>query len=229
MITKNRVYVVGGCKGGVGKSLAAMALLDFLLSKGDRPFLIETDTSNPDVYKAYKDSVEASVINLDDLDGWLVLLDRCAELTDRTIVINQGARNNLAIAKYGDRLLEGLHALDAELVTLWLINEQRDSIELLKQYTAALPGTAVHVVRNEFFAAEEKFDVYNKSKTRSEIEASGGCSLTFPSLANRVTAELYGTNRLTIDAAAATGPFGNRIEVNRWRRAVDAMFGQVIA
>jgi hypothetical protein len=84
-------------------------------------------------------------------------------------------------------------------------------------------------VRNEFFAVEEKFEVYNRSKTRAELEANGGLSLTFPSLAARVTAELYGNQRLTIESAAAAGPFGNRIELQRWRGAVGTMFGQVVA
>jgi MinD superfamily P-loop ATPase len=46
------IYWVGGGKGGVGKSMVSMALLDYLLSKGVPALLVESDTSNPDVYKA---------------------------------------------------------------------------------------------------------------------------------------------------------------------------------
>ena len=46
---------VGGNKGGVGKSLASMALLDYWLSSepAKPAFPVETDTSNPDVAKVY--------------------------------------------------------------------------------------------------------------------------------------------------------------------------------
>ena len=48
------IFLVGGGKGGVGKSLMSMALLDFLQAGGQEPFLVETDTSVPDVFKTYR-------------------------------------------------------------------------------------------------------------------------------------------------------------------------------
>ena len=53
------VVFVGGNKGGVGKSLASMALIDYWLSQNPaKPvFLVETDTSNPDVAHAYGKTV----------------------------------------------------------------------------------------------------------------------------------------------------------------------------
>ena len=45
------VFLVGGGKGGVGKSLFSIALIDYLEGSGEGPFLVETDTSVPDVYK----------------------------------------------------------------------------------------------------------------------------------------------------------------------------------
>ena len=47
-----RIYWVGGSKGGVGKSMMTMATLDYLIERGDRVALIETDTSNHDVWNA---------------------------------------------------------------------------------------------------------------------------------------------------------------------------------
>lgn len=43
------IYFIGGDKGGVGKSFASIALIDYLLGKKQRVFLVESDTSNPDV------------------------------------------------------------------------------------------------------------------------------------------------------------------------------------
>ena len=48
------IYWVGGGRGGVGKSVVSMALLDYLLGKGVPTLFVESDTSHPDVYKAYR-------------------------------------------------------------------------------------------------------------------------------------------------------------------------------
>ncbi|MGH7435886.1 MAG: hypothetical protein ACRENE_09450 [Polyangiaceae bacterium] len=49
-----RIYWVGGSKGGVGKSMMTLATLDYLLEQGAKVVLVECDTSNPDVWKAYR-------------------------------------------------------------------------------------------------------------------------------------------------------------------------------
>lgn len=228
-MTKRRVYVIGNDKGGVGKSLTAMGLIDYLLQQGEKPFLVECDTANPDVWKAYGKTIDSATISLDDLEGWLALLDHCATEREQTIVINQGARSKVSIERFGDRLLEGLQRLDSELITFWVINPQRDSLELLKDYAAYLPGTTIHIVRNEYFAPADRFVEYNESKTRIALEAKGGCTLTLPALASRVTSQLYGNQRLTLEQSAMSGPFGTQIEAQRWRSAVARMFAEALA
>jgi hypothetical protein len=58
-------------------------------------------------------------------------------------------------------------------VTLWVINRQRDSLELLKEYMESLPGSTVHVVRNTYFGDQGKFELYNGSKMRKTVEDGG--------------------------------------------------------
>ena len=69
------IYLIGGSKGGVGKSLVTMATVDYLQERGESVLLIESDTSNPDVWKAYKESTETELINLDEADGWIQLVN----------------------------------------------------------------------------------------------------------------------------------------------------------
>lgn len=52
------VVMVSGSKGGVGKSIVSMALTHTLLKRGDDLLLVEADTANPDVGKAYGKTVE---------------------------------------------------------------------------------------------------------------------------------------------------------------------------
>ncbi len=214
-----RIYLVGGSKGGVGKSLVTMATVDYLKEQGESVLLIESDTANPDVWKAYKDITETELLNLDEADGWISLVNLCDSKPDSVVVVNSAARNNIGVSAYGETLNGTLAELNRELVTLWVINRQRDSLELLKEYMDAIPNAMIHVVRNGYFGEEKKFELYNGSKVRALVEERGGKSITFPDLADRVSDDLY-SKRLTIAAASKEFPIGNRAELSRWRGGV---------
>lgn len=221
------IYLIGGSKGGVGKSLLTMATIDFLMERGESVLLVESDTSNPDVWKTYKDSVDAELLNLDEADGWIQLVNACEGKPDHVVVINTAARNNKGVSAYGETLSSTLAELQRKLVTLWVINRQRDSLELLKDFMQAIPNTEVHVVRNGYFGEESKFELYNGSKLRTTVEERGGKSLTFPDLADRVSDDLY-SKRMSIAAARQDMPIGNRAELTRWRNEVRKMLETVI-
>ncbi len=220
------IYLVGGSKGGVGKSIVSMALLDYLRTLEKPVMLIESDTSNPDVAKAYGETVDTHLLNLDEADGWIELVNLCDSHPENTVVINSAARNNKGVSAYGEMLRNTLDELKRELVTLWVINRQRDSLELLKEYMDALPSTALHVLRNGHFGEEKKFELYNLSNIRKAVEQHNGKSLTFPDLADRVSDDLY-TNRLSIERALQELPLGNRAELSRWRAEVKKVLAQV--
>ena len=48
------IYLVCGDKGGVGKSMVSLALLHHLAQRGTALLFIETDTSNPDVWRCHE-------------------------------------------------------------------------------------------------------------------------------------------------------------------------------
>lgn len=221
------IWIVGGGKGGVGKSVVSIGLIDTLLASGEKPILIESDTSNPDVWKMYKNELACELIDLDDADGWIDFINVCDGQRDAAVIVNTAARNNRGVAQYGETLSSTLPELERKLVTLWVINRQRDSLELLNDYLASLSGSRLHVVRNAYFGEEEKFELYNNSKLRGQIESAGGRSLTFPDLADRVSDDLY-SKRLSIDAAMKVLPIGNRAELSRWRREVHTSLGGVL-
>ena len=213
------IYVIGGCKGGVGKSLISMALIDHLQEKGESVFLIESDTLTPDVWRAYKDSTETEIINLNEADGWIRLVNLCDSSPDSVIVVNTAAGNGVGVSAYGETLNSTVVELKRKLVTLWVINRQRDSLEHLKQFTIDIPNATIHVVRNGHYGEERKFELYNGSKIRKTVEERGGQSLTFPDLADRVADDLN-INRMSVAVALRELPIGNRAELERWRKEV---------
>lgn len=100
------IFLIGGGKGGVGKSMLSMALLDYLRETERPPLLIETDTSAPDVWKAYKADVDNQCIDLEQRDGWLELLDVIDRNAAVATVINTKAANQVGLRKFGGMLTE---------------------------------------------------------------------------------------------------------------------------
>ena len=220
------ILYVGGSKGGVGKSKLAFALIDYLTEKENKILLLETDTSNPDVYKAHHPHENGNLVckipDLDVPEGWIELVNVADEHPEHIVVINSAARSNTGIEKYGAMLRETLGELNRELVTFWVINRQRDSIELLRGFLNAFPDALVHVCRNLYFGEPEKFALYNESKAREIIERKG-LTLDFPDLADRVADKLY-SGRIPIKTALVEMPLGDRAELRRWRQKCTEMF-----
>lgn len=220
------IYFVGGGKGGVGKSLLAMALIDHLQRKKIGTVLVETDTSAPDVWKHYKDEVRNTRVDLDRKEGWIDLLDFCADAGDDAIVINTKAANQTGIRKFGTLIMESLEELRRELVVFWVIDRKREGLELLAEFRETSPKVKLHVVRNNHWGGPDEFSTYNGSDLKTAIEKAGGRSLDFPDLAERVT-EAMNTERLSLGKASDALSFGNRVELTRWRMECSDMLAEV--
>jgi MinD-like ATPase involved in chromosome partitioning or flagellar assembly len=220
------IFLVGGGKGGVGKSLMSMALLDFLHRTGRRPFLVETDTSVPDVFKTYGEAVGGELVNLDEREGWIDLVNLVESSPESAFVINTGARNQTGISNFGRTLSKALPELGRKLVVFWMIDRKRESLELLSDFREAIPEAEVHVVRNMYLGAEKKFELYNGSKMRAAIESRGGKSLNLPELADRVT-DAMNKGRLTVERAVGELSLGDRMELERWRDDCKALLSEV--
>jgi hypothetical protein len=219
------IVLISGSKGGVGKSIATMAVLDYLTSANRFVKLIETDLANPDVWKSYGRSVESELVDLDQEDGWINMVNTFEADPHSTYVINTPARNNEAVRQHGSVLLDSLKELDRRLVSLWIINRQRDSLELLESYLESMPLGTVHVIRNGYFGDARKFELYEQSVVKRAIKEQGGLSLYLPDLADRVTDALY-TDRITLEEAATQLKLGDRAVLQSWRNSVRSMLMQ---
>lgn len=219
------IYMVGGSKGGVGKSFVTLALVDYLQRTDINVVLVETDTSNPDVMKAVHAEIECASCNLDDVSGWIDFVNFCDTHRDAIVVVNTAARSQAGVEQYGGTLASALDELARRLVVLWVINRQRDSLELLLKFGATFPNAITHVVRNGYFGSPDKFTLYRASQLRNAVEAQGQ-SLDFPDLADRVADELR-SQRLSVGKAAQTMHIGERAELLRWRAIYGTMFAKL--
>ncbi|EQD24469.1 MAG: putative mobilization protein (MobD) [Leptospirillum sp. Group IV 'UBA BS'] len=217
----NSINLVSGAKGGVGKSLFTMGILDYSRDRG--PALLETDVTNPDVGKSYRKEVtKFAALDIAHEEGWIDLANFLAE-TENPVVINAAA--GLGSSESVKNLGDGLVELGRDLRVFWVLNTQRDGLALLKSFLDDIGGSErirVDAVRNGFFGDPEDFKLFNE-KIRDQIIERGGSVLDFPALAKRCADPLY-VDRLSILRAEEALPFGSRLELKRWRKLVHEMF-----
>ena len=220
------IILVSGSKGGVGKSLTTMALLDHTAVNHQYVKLVDADTNNPDVWRSYGKLNEGEVLDMNDVEGWIQLVNLCDAQPFKTVIVNTPAQNSAAVSKHSNILTSSLGELGRPLIALWVINRQRDSLELLRDFMDTVPATIVHVILNGYFGDESKFELFKSSALRERVLAAGGKCVYLPDLSDRVTDELYG-KRTTIAEAAQSFKIGDRAELTRWRAQVTALFTEL--
>ena len=218
------IYMVQGCKGGTGKSTFTLALIDYLDNIGKKIFVIDADTSNPDVGIIIESSggkVEYRDLDLDT--GWIKLLNDCEEHRNCDVVINSAARSEHAMNRFIHSLTSALPDLKRTLVIYWVLNHQRYSVELLENFMEII-GTSktpcvVHAVKNEYFGRAENFGYFDSSDIKSQITEGGGSIITLPRLDDINISEIM-NNQMSIAKAMKKLPFGNRHFLDSWRSRV---------
>lgn len=65
----NNLIFCTGFKGGVGKSFMAMTVADYFLNKKQTIMVVETDTTNPDIFKTFENKIPVAACDLDKDEG----------------------------------------------------------------------------------------------------------------------------------------------------------------
>jgi hypothetical protein len=216
MISKpQKIIQIGGGKGGVGKSTVTMALVDLLRKTGTETLFIESDDSNPDVYKAVREHVTSEICNLDSQSGYVKLGGLIEAHKNACVVINTAARATASIIEHCGILTDVAAELSRDLVMLWPVNRQRDSLELLKNFLDAEQGySATYAVLNTYFGSPDKFARFSNSKIRDRVTGT----ITFPEL-NDFVADKLTDNRLALWNAENGFSIAERSVLKRYREA----------
>ena len=220
----NKIIMVGGGKGGVGKSTVVFSVVDLLLSKGENVVLVESDDSNPDTYKSLSKLVKSELCNLDTEEGFIKLGGIIEANKDACIVVNTAARATISIIEHGGILSDVVKELGRELVMLWPVNRQRDCIELLKSFLDGTNGySATYVLLNTYFGVAEKFSRFQNSKQKDRVTGT----LIFPEL-NDLVADKIIDNRLALSNAESVLSIAERSALRRYREAANGVLGVLL-
>lgn len=178
MTMESRLIVVHGDKGGVGKSMVAMALIDYLMSIDVPVALIESDASNSDVRRMYENHVPNTFLALNhDPKSWIGIGNFIEENPDYVFVLNTPANIGIPMKKHFT--IERIEALGIPVDLLWVINDNVDAENLMHtrfdEYGDRFRQRVVFF--NEFFEAEM-------------VDVEGATTFSFPALHKAVTKAL---------------------------------------
>jgi hypothetical protein len=128
-----QIHFIGGEKGGVGKSLVARILAQYLIDH-ERPFLcFDTDKSHGALMRFY--AGYASPIVVDRYESLDAIIEAAATDPNRSILVDLAAQTQDALTQWMED--SGLLELSNELglaLTYWhVMDSGRDSVDLLKK------------------------------------------------------------------------------------------------
>jgi hypothetical protein len=186
--------------------------------------LVESDDSNPDVYKALSDTVQCEICNLDLQEGYIKLGELIEANQKSNIVVNTAARATNGIVEHVGIIKDTCTATGHELVLVWPINRQRDSLELLRDVMQVRDAfKAAYVVLNTYFGKAEKFTRYNNSKMKQSVTGT----IELPELDDDTT-DILIDNRLHLGNAAEKLTIAKRSALHKYRTQVHDAFNEVI-
>lgn len=187
---------VHGDKGGVGKSLIAHGVADFLISKGvgNRLLIVDADQRNPDVSRLFPECTIR--LNLHVHEGWGELYDLIECEKDTDILVNLPAGIGKEIEKEKDTLKMLLAENNMRLVTYFPLDRLPDTVNLLGDaLSALLPLTKANfiVVKNLYFSPNDEFDEFDESQAAKTLHAGKARIIKMPELSRAISKKLAGS------------------------------------
>jgi hypothetical protein len=162
------IHLIGGEKGGVGKSVVARVLAQYMIDN-DIPFIgFDTDRSHGSLLRFYADYASPTVIdNYQSLD---VIMETAAEHPEQRMLVDLAAQTHYPLAKWIDE--SGVLELAAELgISLYywnVMDSGKDCVDLLDklldQYDSRLNYVLVqNQLRDDNFTILESSGVKDRA------------------------------------------------------------------
>jgi hypothetical protein len=156
------IHLIGGEKGGVGKSVVARVIAQYMIDKGI-PFLgFDTDRSHGSLLRFYADfSSPVLVGSYESLDA---VVEAASENRDKRVLVDLAAQTHESLVKWMDEsgVLEALGDLGLSLSYWHVMDSGKDSVDLLRKLLDRF-GSRLNYVLVLNHVRGENFDILEKS------------------------------------------------------------------
>jgi hypothetical protein len=157
-----QIHFIGGEKGGVGKSVVARVLAQYLIDN-NMPFLgFDTDRSHGSLMRFYTDFASPVVVdNYESLDS---IVEAAIEQPEKRILVDLAAQTHDALVKWMDEsgVLDMVGDSDIQLNYWHVMDSGKDSVNLLKKLFDRFDARLKYViVLNQLRG--DNFEIFEKS------------------------------------------------------------------
>ena len=220
-----RIHFIGGEKGGVGKSLTARVLAQYMIDK-EIPFLgFDTDRSHGALMRFY--AGYASPVVMDSVEALDVIVEAAAEAPDRRILVDLAAQTHDPLVKWMEDT--GVVELAAEMgmpIYYWhVMDSGKDSVDLLAKLLDRFGSSLQYVlVRNQVRGND--FSVLEQSGQQARALDMGAKVVTLKKLHDGVIQKIdagsssFWKARTAQDADSGGLGLMDRQRVKMWLRDV---------
>lgn len=222
------VWMVGGNKGGVGKSVMAKALADWLLMRDHRLVIADGD-STADVAKAYSNTVDAYPFDLTSNQGWANFTDwLCAFDESADVVVNLPDSVTDKTITSLERYKPSVDEYGYETKAIFMMNTLPDGMDLLPRLLRAVRN--VYPVKNLYFGEAAKFEYFDTKYSRHFAEQTIYFPRLYPPVMNRIRAANMAYQRAIEHPAPDTPriPIFDRLALAQWFDDVTGALDEVL-
>ncbi len=156
------IHLIGGEKGGVGKSVVARVLAQYLIDK-NMPFIgFDTDRSHGSLLRFYSDY--ASPVVVDRYESLDAIVEAASEHPEKRVLVDLAAQTHDALVKWMDEsgVLEALGEAGLSLSYWHVMDSGKDSVDLLKKLLDRFGSRLNYVVVLNQLRGDN-FDIFEKS------------------------------------------------------------------
>jgi dethiobiotin synthetase len=179
------IFIVGADKGGVGKTVVARTLDDYLRVKGANQAVFDAQWPAGDLVRF---APAAEIINIENVDHQMKAFDSVKGITLIDIAAGLLSPTLAALSDVG--LLDDVRAEKMALVLFHVIGASFASLREISETAAAIGGGVKHLlVKN--YVTEGGFTEWEKDERFAEmLRVASPHTITIPHLIDRASAEL---------------------------------------
>jgi len=211
------IHLIGGEKGGVGKSVVARVLAQYMIDK-DIPFVgFDTDRSHGSLIRFYSDF--ASPMLIDSYESLDTMVELAAENPSERVLVDLAAQTHEQLVKWMDEsgVLEALsdHRLSS---TYWhVMDSGKDSVALLKRLFDRFGSRLDYViVLNQLRG--ENFDLFEKSGEKARADSLDAKIISLKRLNQEAIAKIDSENSSFWSAQQKSPTNGNGLGILQRQR-----------
>jgi len=192
-LAMTNIHLIGGEKGGVGKSVVARVLAQYMIDKKLNFVGFDTDRSHGSLVRFYADF--ASPMLIDSYESLDTMVELAAENPGERILVDLAAQTHERLVKWIDEsgVLEALNEHGLSLTYWHVMDSGKDSLSLLKSLFDRFGSRLNYViVLNQLRG--EGFDLFEKSAEKAQADGLHAKIVTVKRLNQEVIAKIDAEN-----------------------------------